>query len=653
MNWEVRTMRSVTSWFNPTLYRKNITRFWPLWGLYLFCGLCTTAILLLQQWMTYGGGIHRYDRVYDIALDLPEMLPFLVWVSLFYCVMCAMAVYGYLYNHRSACGIHAMPMSRTTLFCTNYLSGLSFFLLPNLVITLITAVIECALIHGPELGFALGRLALVCAVLTGVELFFFGFASLCGMVTGNTLALPAFYAIFNGLALGLYSIAMAWMRVIYYGVQFHSRLPNFVMWLTPVYTLTEACNFERYGEDVNGVWQELPYAQQHLTDPAAVAIYAVVGILLSAAALLLYRRRHMESAGDVVAFRHLFPLFRFGVGACSALTGGAAMTSFFSLENSLVFSTLCAVLWAAVGYFAAEMLLQKSFRVWKQWKGYTVLLAFCVVVSTCVHTDIFGIESKVPACEEVESVRIYVSPTYPDYMDWVTLAQPEQIQAVIDTHQLLVNDLDYYKNARYDGGHEQYAYIDVEYILKDGSTMSRYYNTLPLVREELEDISTLTGQLNALLRDPQIRNQSFGMETLLRDYRVDTAEVEYYDSAFDRWDNISIQEDTDLLWRAVQMDFQQGTLGNLFLFDPDLAPEKEIISYVDTVTGEMVTVDRKYSDATQLSLHLHFLPLSFFQNEGREQSVGYRTFRCVLTPDAQNTIQALELLGCDLPSQLS
>ena len=142
MNWEVRTMRSVTSWFNPTLYKKNITRFWPLWGLYLFCGLCVTAVLLLQQWIDYGGGIHRYDRVTDIALDLPDMLPFLVWVSLFYCVMCAMAVYGYLYNHRSACGIHAMPMSRDTLFCTNYLSGVSFFLLPNLVITLITALVK-------------------------------------------------------------------------------------------------------------------------------------------------------------------------------------------------------------------------------------------------------------------------------------------------------------------------------------------------------------------------------------------------------------------------------------------------------------------------------------------------------------------------------
>ena len=643
-------MRSVTSWFNPTLYKKNLTRFWPLWGLYLFCGLCATAILLLQQWMTYGGGIHRYDRVLDIAMDLPQMLPFLTWVAVFYCAMCAMAVYGYLYNHRSACGIHAMPLSRTTLFCTNYLSGVSFFLLPNLVITLITALVECALIHSDLLGVSLGRLVLVCAALTGIELFFFGFASLCGMVTGNTLALPAFYAIFNGLIAGLYSIALAWVQVVYYGVDFPSRFPTLVLWLTPVYKLTEACDFERYG-DVNGVWQELPYAQQHLADSTAVVIYAVAGLALAGISFLFYRKRHMESAGDVVAFRPLFPLFRFGVGACAALTGGAAMTSFFSLENSLVFSTLCVCLWAAVGYFAAEMLLQKSFRVWKQWKSCTVLLACCVVVSACVHTDLFGVESKVPEPEEVESVRIYISPTYPDHMDWITLARPEQIQAVIDTHQLVVNDINFYKNSRYEGGYEQYGYIHMEYALRSGSTLSRYYSMLPMVREELNDTSTLTGQLHALLSDPEIRNQSFGMETLLRDYQINFAELEYYKSDFDSWENITIQENADLLWRAVQMDFQRGDLGNLYLFDPDLAPVKETISHSNPVTGEMVTMATK-EYPTAVYLRLHFLPLSFLQNNGREQSVGYRTFYCVLTANATNTIQALDLLGCDVPQQL-
>ena len=38
MSWEVRTMRSATSYFNFTLLRKNFARFWPIWSLYGYIG---------------------------------------------------------------------------------------------------------------------------------------------------------------------------------------------------------------------------------------------------------------------------------------------------------------------------------------------------------------------------------------------------------------------------------------------------------------------------------------------------------------------------------------------------------------------------------------------------------------------------------------
>ena len=44
MSWEVRTMRSATSYFNFTLLRKNFARFWPIWSLYgLFWTTWTAA----------------------------------------------------------------------------------------------------------------------------------------------------------------------------------------------------------------------------------------------------------------------------------------------------------------------------------------------------------------------------------------------------------------------------------------------------------------------------------------------------------------------------------------------------------------------------------------------------------------------------------
>ena len=50
MNWEVRTMRSATSYFNGALYRKTMARFWPLWGLW---GLVWAFLIPLRLLSTY------------------------------------------------------------------------------------------------------------------------------------------------------------------------------------------------------------------------------------------------------------------------------------------------------------------------------------------------------------------------------------------------------------------------------------------------------------------------------------------------------------------------------------------------------------------------------------------------------------------------
>ena len=50
MSWEVRTMRSVTSYFNPTLYKKNLARFWPMWVSWLVLWLFMLPLNLVNQW---------------------------------------------------------------------------------------------------------------------------------------------------------------------------------------------------------------------------------------------------------------------------------------------------------------------------------------------------------------------------------------------------------------------------------------------------------------------------------------------------------------------------------------------------------------------------------------------------------------------------
>ncbi len=99
-----------------------------------------------------------------------------------------------------------------------------------------------------------------------------------------------------------------------------------------------------------------------------MAAYAAAGLVMAVIALLVYRHRHVESAGDVVAIPLVRPVFKYGVTFSGP--GLRHLTAaFFGWHRAAVLCPVCVVLWAAAGYFAAEMLLKKSFRVLKAWKA--------------------------------------------------------------------------------------------------------------------------------------------------------------------------------------------------------------------------------------------------------------------------------------------
>ena len=651
-------MRSVTSYFNPTLYKKNLARFWPLWGFYLFCGLCVTAVLLLQRWLDYSGSSNQYKRVLDLAQDLPEMMPFLVWVSVVYCALCAMAVYSYLYNHRSACGIHALPMSRDTLFATNYLSGISFFLLPNVIISIVTLAVEMFLIQSQDWGTTLPRVLIICAALTGMEIFFFSFATFCAMVTGNTFALPVFYAIFNGLVVGICTILLVWAELLFYGVRF-SGMPALVELCTPVYMFMSACQWESYGPVGAGMeWQELPASQHYLLSPETILAYTVVGLVFAVLALLVYRRRHIESAGDVIAFPFLYPLFRFGVGLCAGLTMGTGMTAFFGAQDSAVLSTLFIALWAIIGYFIAEMLLQKSFRVWKQWKGCLVTIAVCVALCISAHTDFLGIESLVPQPHEVESVSVHLSPTYPAYMGTVTFEEDDHISAIVQAHQSIVNNRKEYEKSHH-VGYDEYCYLRLDYSLKNGKMLSRYYH-FPAYYEELSDSTTPAAILNDFVSRKDVQYMAQHFEEF-EEQRPVSGWIEYYKlldehSGRGEWVMENF-DDAELIWAAVKQDFEAGHFGTLAIFNPDYdyVNHSEFERYKETLvsTTQSASVVPSKEYPTEVALQISFLPENFkYIDDDKEHAVGYTNYDCELTSECIYTIAALEALGVPLPDTL-
>lgn len=142
-------MKSATSCsdrrlFYPVLWKKNMARFWPIWSVYGACWLLAMPLnlLMLRAEDTYGSML---SPQYFADLEVLSMItPGSVIAALVFGILSAMAVFSYLYNSRSVGLFHALPVRREGLFLTNYLSGLSFMLLPSLVVFFCTLLAELA-----------------------------------------------------------------------------------------------------------------------------------------------------------------------------------------------------------------------------------------------------------------------------------------------------------------------------------------------------------------------------------------------------------------------------------------------------------------------------------------------------------------------------
>lgn len=221
-------MQSATSFFNRALFRKNLQRFWPLWLGYVLIWLLLLPLPLLNELADY----HGVPTVADASYYLLQIGAYggLVMGAVFG-IFFAMAMFAYLTNPRATQGFHSMPVRRETLYATNYLTGL-VCMVSALVLAFALAGITAACFGALNLT-ALGT-ALLAAVLS--VLFFYSFAVLCMMFTGQILAAPVFYGILNFLAVGMEYLVRTFAGNFLYGYSGYSA-PETFAFLSPAWEL--------------------------------------------------------------------------------------------------------------------------------------------------------------------------------------------------------------------------------------------------------------------------------------------------------------------------------------------------------------------------------------------------------------------------------
>lgn len=563
-------MKSKTSFFNRTVYWKNLILFWPIWGCFLLYELFQGPLYL---WMHFGkmktgrleillGSINTQQNI--IALALAALIT-------------GMALFNYLFSPKSANMIHALPVTRLELYGTNLISGFTFLFLPEMI-SFFLSVLVCLANGVPEVQY-LGIWLLACL---GMSFFFFSLVVFCAMFTGQLFALPVCFVICNVLVEGI-AIGFGWLVVrMAYGVSAVSLQGGQLTFLSPfLHLLSEVQMKGSYSNEANRDTYELTKLQ--MIGGGVILCYAVSALFIYALAYYGYKKRQIESAGDLLTFSWIKPVFRWGVGICFGFLGGTVCMHFMQDVKAHLSNRIWAVLVIVCGivaFFIAQMLIEKAFRVVtaRRFRECGVFAGVLALMFAAVYGVAYREAHFVPEAEDVAFA--YIDMNYPVEFAGGEIEQVIRLQRdILAAQSLLEEEL---AANEVDNG---LGYVTITYRMKDGTVKTRGYS-LPSAADVSDD---MLGRIIGW----EMEEESFLRNYIEYDYagisRVTDAQLEWYDYDTANYNYRTVEGDgAHALFDAIIMDAKDHVLQKYNLTD-----------YRESA------MDRVYEDHAQLYVYFY------------------------------------------------
>lgn len=555
-------MKSKTSLFNATIFKRNIKSVWPFWGLLSFAAVIP-SLFLIMEWIRHGIDTAEFNPLevkemfYSASIYLAPIVAFATaWIAAFF-------VWLYLYTARSVGAFHSIPITRAGLFVTNYLSGIVIMLIPYAIggaLFILTLMII-------GVGFHMSVFVLIGAVIVD-SIFFFSFATVVAMMTGNMFALPLLYLAFNFLALGIENLFNFVASNLLYGLSF--GLSAKTDFLSPLVCLMRNMrvvrdySYNQIGELPETMTRELIGVS--LENGHIMLIYGAVGVVFAIIAFLMYRGKKSESAGDVVSFRPLKPIIHWIYTITGTVIFGMLLYYIFSEAEirgmNVIQGSLCFIAALAISYYTGLMLLEKTVRVFnkKTFAGFAAGAVLAILCCIGLKYDFLGIEKRIPDASKVQEIHIYMGNSYT-----IDGSNKELVQKAMDFHKSIIdnkellNDRFYRPYNSYDDEEYVYDYVTIEYVLKNAEVLRREYKIVVPRDNKTEfdkayvDFASDEGLIKTLLHDNDEYYLSGGYFTL---YSYNSALSAEYGLNADSWD--LTDEQTKIIYDAVKKDLDAG-----------------------------------------------------------------------------------------------
>lgn len=365
--------------FNKGVIVSDLKRFWwisVLYGLVLLLLLPFHHMMQIvsvdSEWMSEA--LKRSLDIFSGQGGLQALLICTVPVIL------AVLIFQYLHSVRATGVMHSLPLDRKSLFLSHCSSGLVLLLLPVLVTGL--ALVALNMTTTLKDYYSLLNILEWVGITALIDVLVFAIAVFVGMFTGSAAAHIAFTYILQVLPTGLNILLAENLRHLVHGYADIST-PTKLKYNFPLLLFTGGISSDYF-------------------TAGTVAVYLLGIALFLAAAAYVYKLRHAEAAGEVIAFPILRPVFKYGVTACTMLLAGAYFAGAYN--GALPVIVWGYLLGSLLGYLTAEALLQKSLRVWSSYRGYLGYAAVVAVLLVGVATDVTGYEHRVPEPDRVKKV---------------------------------------------------------------------------------------------------------------------------------------------------------------------------------------------------------------------------------------------------------
>lgn len=461
-------MKCKTSCFNPSLAKNDLRRFWPLpvcSFLMFFVSLVLPLYRHLYRAISGQLGYYTVDGESPVQIITAYAGTQFVIQTLILAaaaLVTALLLFHHLHGKKEIQFYLSLPMRRSGLYLTSMLTGLLMILLP-MVLCYGIAVGVC-LHFGVTIQPILQLLAACCLMF----LLFYGIAVLSCVLAGQRFGAFLLYAGIHGAAIiiwvGLAQVAACFIP----GFSANVNPPSWLTWQSPLLNL-----FSDGSLDLNN--------RIGLTIPM---IYGAVGLILLVLSGLLYQIRRAETAGDMLSFSvikiisKIFAALAVGLGSFALLQ----MLAFPNQSVSFGILMLLVLVLIAIGWIAAEMIIQKSFRIFHS-RSVLVGCALLVVTAAAMlgaKADAFGYIHRLPNSDQVESASISLQ--YYQCYNYTTVSPADALAL----HEAALDHLD--QLTAYDD-RDSMLQFSVSYGLKDGGTMERTYyfdeNVAPELKESI------------------------------------------------------------------------------------------------------------------------------------------------------------------------